>query len=173
MGGTDPANGSSSAETEELARLRAERDALRAQLTKKEKQERGGRGRRTLVAVLVLLSCLAFTLAVPAVWTRRTLSDTDRYVATVAPIIENESVTDALSQRISGEVITVLDPETVAADALPERRSDPCLSDRERGRGIHRGSRQPGRRVGSIRGVLGERQPFRTHSDPGRIAGGG
>jgi hypothetical protein len=121
MGGTDATNGSSSAETEELARLRAERDALRAQLTKKERQERGGRGRTTLVVILVLLSCLAFTLAVPAVWTRRTLSDTDRYVATVAPIIENESVTDALSLRISDEVITVLDPETVAADALPER----------------------------------------------------
>ena len=108
-------------ELEELAVVRAERDALRIELEAKQKRRRGGRGRRVLAAVLVLLSCLAFTAAVPAVWTRRTLSNTDRFVGTVAPIIEHDSVTDSLSQRISAEIITLVDPESLAASALPPR----------------------------------------------------
>ena len=120
MVGTEGMGDSSANELEDLAAVRAERDALKAEL-KAKKWHRGGRGRKTLVAAFLLLSCLAFTLAVPAVWTRRTLSDTDRYVGTVAPIIDHDSVTDALSQRISAEIITLVDPESLAETALPPR----------------------------------------------------
>ena len=114
-------NSTPEVELDEVAALKAERDALAAELETTKKKRRGGRGRRVFVAVLVLLSCLMFTVAVPATWTRRTLSNTDNYVATVGPIIEHDSVTDALSLKISAEIITLLDVDSIAATALPPR----------------------------------------------------
>ena len=121
MVSTDGPETSAEIELDEVAALKAERDALVEELKAERKRSRGGRGRRTLVVILVVLSCVMFTVAVPATWTRRTLSNTDNYVATVAPIIEHDSVTDALSRKLSAEIITLLDVDSVAATALPPR----------------------------------------------------
>ena len=109
----------------EIEALRAERDALKAQLAKNyERVDRGKkrhRFRQTITLLLVILACLSLTVAVSAGWTRRTLFNTNRWVETVTPIVDHPSVTAALSRRITSEVLTLIDAESVAEEALPPR----------------------------------------------------
>jgi hypothetical protein len=109
----------------EIEALRAERDALRAQLAtvhvRDGGRERRHRLRRAIALFLLIVACLSFTVAVPAGWTRRTLFNTDQWVETVTPIVDHPSVTAALSRRITSEVLTVIDAQSVVEDALPPR----------------------------------------------------
>jgi hypothetical protein len=82
---------------------------------------RGGRSRRTIVALLVALSCVVFTAAVPAVWARRNFLDTSRFVDRVGPTIDDPAVQDALATRITLELMTAIDPRQIFEEALPER----------------------------------------------------
>lgn len=109
----------------ELEALRAERDALRAQVATVSARHRGGerrhRLRRSIALFLLIVACLSFTVAVSAGWTRRTLFNTDKWVETVTPIVDHPSVTSALSARITSEVLTLIDAESVVEGALPPR----------------------------------------------------
>jgi hypothetical protein len=80
-----------------------------------------GKGRRFLAGILVFLTALVFTLAITAGWTRRTLFNTGQYVRTVTPLVEHDSVTRVLSERIAGELLLLIDAEGLAAEALPPR----------------------------------------------------
>ena len=109
----------------EIEALRAERDALKAQLASIDLRDGGSdrrhRLRKTIGVLLLIVACLSFTLAVPAAWTRRTLFNTDQWVETVTPIVAHPSVTAALSRRITSEVLTLIDAQSVVEDALPPR----------------------------------------------------
>ena len=65
----------------------------------------GGRARSWLAAVFVVLACLGIASSVAAVWARETLLNTDRYVATVAPLIKDPSVTRSLGDFTSAKVL--------------------------------------------------------------------
>ena len=118
--GTGPAQHRAEIET-----LRAERDALKAQLATFQARDVEGEKRHRLrgaiALFLLIVACLSFTVAVPAGWTRRTLFNTDQWVETVTPIVEHPSVTAALSSRITSEVLTIIDAQSVVEDALPPR----------------------------------------------------
>src|SRR4051812_3657674 len=62
------------------------------------------RSRATASAVLIALSCLLAPLAVTAVWLRGEVTDTDRYVATVAPLAHDA----ALQRAVAAEVTDVV-----------------------------------------------------------------
>lgn len=98
-----------SQEPEELAaeveRLRAERDALEAELETKRPQ---ARWRSVVTIVLVVLAVLSLAVATPAAWGRRTLTDTDRYVATVAPLASDPAIQEALAREITLAVFDAL-----------------------------------------------------------------
>jgi hypothetical protein len=79
------------------------------------------RSRSVLAGFLVVLTSLVFTLAITAGWTRRTLFNTGQYVRTVAPLPEHDSVTRVLSERIAGEILLLIDVQTLAEEALPPR----------------------------------------------------
>jgi hypothetical protein len=109
----------------EIEALRAERDTLKAQVATIDLRD-GGRDRRhrlrkTIGVLLLIVACLSFTLVVPAAWTRRTLFNTDQWVETVTPIVDHPSVSAALSRRITSEVLTLIDAQSVVEDALPPR----------------------------------------------------
>jgi hypothetical protein len=67
-----------------------------------------------------------------AIWTNNQVSDTERFVATVSPVVEDPSVQTALADRITAEVLARVDirqivDETVnalAAQGLPPRVVD-------------------------------------------------
>jgi hypothetical protein len=83
---------------------------------------RRGTGRRrvrqVLAGVLVVLTSLCIVAATIGIWTQRTLSDTDRFVALVAPLADDPAVTNPLAARLSDEVFLALDVETRITEAL-------------------------------------------------------
>ena len=58
--------------------------------------------------ILVIVSVLAFSLAVPGTWVRRTLGDTDRYVATVTTLPSDPAVQEYLARTITTSVFEAL-----------------------------------------------------------------
>jgi hypothetical protein len=71
------------------------------------------RPRRIATVILLVFAVLLFTLAVPGAWVRRTLSDTDRYVAMVAPL--------SLARVVTNQVFDALGVEERLNAALAER----------------------------------------------------
>jgi hypothetical protein len=98
-------------EDAEVARLAEENARLRAEL--EEAEAAGGRPpgriRRIVTWVLVVLTSLMVLVATIGVWAQRTVADTDRYVALVAPLADNPAVTNPLADRLTDEIFVALD----------------------------------------------------------------
>ena len=106
----------------ELAELKAERDALAAQVaTLEDRPAKRQRTRHVVTAILVIVSILAFSLAVPGTWVRRTLGNTDRYVATVAPLPSDPAVQEYLARTITASVFEALGVEERLQTALEDK----------------------------------------------------
>jgi hypothetical protein len=98
----------------ELARLRAENEELRAQLARQAPADHMPRRRRrvgrwTFATVFLVIGCLLLPISAVALWARTILFDTDRYVETVAPLARDPAVQDAVADRITVEVFAALD----------------------------------------------------------------
>ncbi len=87
------------------------------------------------VALLVILGCVLAPLSLFAVWTRNTMLDTDRYVATVAPLATNQDVIDGAAARITAGVMERTDIKDRLKEALPPRaeRAAPAMTRAIRG----------------------------------------
>ena len=92
-GGQQPADSS-----EELEQLRQQNAELQQQLA--DAQSSGG-WRMALAGVFVVLFSIILVPANQAVWIASTVLETDRFVATFAPLPADEAVADALGQRVS------------------------------------------------------------------------
>ena len=89
--------GLTESERAELSRLRAENAALRAQgqaAAAPRPPRPGGRQRwRSIVAVLlIVLGCVLAPLAGVAVWARNQVTNTERYIRTVAPLASDPAI---------------------------------------------------------------------------------
>lgn len=78
---------------------------------------RAGRvARGSAVAALVVVASLLAPVAVVSAWARGVVVDTERYLATVAPIIDDPAVQDAVTQRVTLAVVEGMRLEQLAAD---------------------------------------------------------
>jgi hypothetical protein len=116
----------------ELERLRAELAELRAREQADDTAEGAGpgdadggrrhRGRNGLrwvaVAVLVVLAAQLTIVAVVARYARGQVLDTDKYVATMAPVGRDPAVQRAVSARVSDAVLDRIDVRDVAQQAM-------------------------------------------------------
>lgn len=84
--------------------LRDEVTALKRQLAV-ERTARAARVRRMLTVVLTASAVLAMTAALLAVWTFRTLTDTDLFVARVGPVIEQPEVAAAIGEAAAAQLV--------------------------------------------------------------------
>ena len=105
---------------DERARLEAEVGELRLRIDE-GRVRRGGRLRRVVAAVLVFVTVVVATVTVGGVWARRNALNTDRWVATVGPIAEAPEVQAALGRWVTDELMTLIDPESLFEEALPDR----------------------------------------------------
>jgi hypothetical protein len=134
----DTGHGLTDDERAELERLRAELVTLRAQARQAETAApadggitaRAARQRwRTVVAtVLIVLGCVLAPLAGVAVWARNQVTNTDRYIATVAPLASDPAIQNAVADQITAQVFTYLDVRgltTQAVGALAQRGNLP------------------------------------------------
>jgi hypothetical protein len=93
----------------------------------------GRRRWRTIVAVLlIVLGCVLAPLAGVAVWARNQVTNTDRYVRTVAPLAADPAIQTAIADQITAQVFTYLDVQGLTnqtVDALASRGLPPRLAD--------------------------------------------
>lgn len=74
-------------------------------------------GRVTAAVVLVVVAALLAPVAVVATWARGLVTDTDRYLATVAPLVDEPQIQQAVTNRVTGAIVDAIDLEQLAADA--------------------------------------------------------
>ncbi len=110
--------------TVELERLRGENDALRSRLDTR------ARWRRWLTIVLVVLTTISVVGTTIAVWAHATVFDTDTFMETVQPALDDPALYEAFSERATDEIITALAVEVRVAetlDGIDEYLSDALL----------------------------------------------
>jgi hypothetical protein len=115
-------------DAEEIARLRArvaELEAAQQSARAPDQQtthsaDHAGRSttRAFAAALLVVLGCVLAPLAVVSVWASTVVSDTDRYVETVAPVAEDPGVQAAIADEVTTAIIDNLDVGGLTTEAL-------------------------------------------------------
>jgi hypothetical protein len=129
--GSGAMTGPGNAEDEhaELERLRAEVSSLRAHQTDGNgtppratagQGPRRGRWRALVAAVAIILGCVVAPVSVIGVWAANQVSNTDRYVANVTPLIGNPAIQAALSSKITAVIIKQLDVNALVNQAATQ-----------------------------------------------------
>jgi hypothetical protein len=119
--------------TDERAELEHLRSQVRAQQTAGRPARRGFRWRSLFAVVLIVLGCVLAPVAGLAVWTSNQVSDTDRFVRSVSPLVDDPDVQAALTERLTDTVFEYVDVASLATDAvdaLEEVGVPPQLVDR-------------------------------------------
>lgn len=80
------------------------------------------RWRAALSAVLITLAALLAPLSVVAVWVADQVADTDRYVATVAPLARQPDVRAAVTDRVTDAAMANIDLDTLLSKVTPSDR---------------------------------------------------
>lgn len=128
----DPYGGS--AEEVRLARQAEELKELRDRLGELEEARHEPKHRmRALGSVLlIIVASLLSLLAVVAVWANSIIRDTDRYVATVAPLASDPDVQQAVTTRVTDAVLRQIDVDALVAelsDAAAQKGVPPKVAD--------------------------------------------
>jgi len=106
-------------EQAELERLRAEVQDLRGEQDR-QSAKRKGRWRAPVSAVLIVLGCILAPVAVLGVWGANQVTNTDRFVANMAPLIHEPAIQHALSTRITTEITSRIDVQATANQAATQ-----------------------------------------------------
>jgi hypothetical protein len=138
----DPAAGNPDAH--EIAKLRAQVAELQSQLTQAKteaRDEAAGSGqppgagpgplagkrklgwRGPVSVLLIVLGCVLAPVSVLSVWTANQVSNTDRYVANVSPLISQPSVKAALTDKISRAVDAQINVQGLTKSAAAQLTS--------------------------------------------------
>src|SRR3954451_21805145 len=114
-----------------VAELETALDARPEPVTPDPRPAAGERVRTLSAVFLITLSCLLAPLSVTAVWASRQVSDTDRYVETVAPLADDPAVQRAVSDAVAREIFQQIDLRGLsqqALDALSQRGVPPAVA---------------------------------------------
>jgi hypothetical protein len=84
---------------------------------------RGNRWRAPVAAIAIVLGCVLAPVAVLGVWAGNQVTNTDRYVATMAPLISEPPIQQALSARITTAITTQLNVKGLDAQAADQLES--------------------------------------------------
>ncbi len=84
-------------------------------------EEKGGRGRRISVVVLLVLACILAPIAGTSIWLKNQVTNTDRYVRTVKPLASNPAIQSAIADDVTKALFKRVDVQTEAQQALPPR----------------------------------------------------
>jgi hypothetical protein len=111
----------------ELERLRAEVHELRERSGgpgqghgKAAPRAAGGRWRAPVAAVAITLACVLGMVSVVAVWGATQVSNTDRFVANMEPLIHEPPIQNALSTQITSQITARVDVGALTATAATE-----------------------------------------------------
>jgi hypothetical protein len=116
-------------ERAELLRLRREVETIRTERPPRRKL----RWRSLLATVLIVLGCVLAPVAGVSVWINNQVSDTDRFVRTMTPLVSDPDVQNALTNRLTATVFQYVDVKGIADDAvaaLADQGVPPQVTDR-------------------------------------------
>lgn len=113
-----------------VAELEAERASAAGGAVATAGSDRHSGWRAPVSAVMIVLACLLAPLSVASVWTNTIISDTDRYVDTVAPVIDSPAVQSALTTQVTAVVMDNLDVDTLTARTLTTIAKQPNVPPR-------------------------------------------
>ncbi|HEX2424100.1 MAG TPA: hypothetical protein VHN56_13250 [Actinomycetota bacterium] len=107
---------------EDLEAVRAEVDRLKEEVEKLEaKPQKRARLRKVFAVVFIVIAVLAFSAATPGLWARRTVYNTDRYLAVVGPLASDPAIQEALARQLTQAVFTATDVQAKVQAAIAER----------------------------------------------------
>ena len=107
---------------EDLEAVRAEVDRLKEEVEKLEaKPEKRARLRKVFAVVFIVIAVLAFSAATPGVWARRTVYNSNRYLAVVGPLASDPAIQEALARQLTQAVFTATDVQAKVQAAIAER----------------------------------------------------
>ncbi|MBE0429891.1 MAG: hypothetical protein IBX61_08465 [Thermoleophilia bacterium] len=75
---------------------------------------------RAIVFLLVAAGCLLATISVPVIWLHQVVVNTDRYVATVAPLSDDPAIKDAVAAYISDELVRLTRIDELTENRFPD-----------------------------------------------------
>jgi hypothetical protein len=90
-------------------------------VTKVVAVRRRGRAHSFLIAVLIVLSCLAVVISGVAIWAHYTVLNTDGYMKLVGPVGKDPAAIQSLSDYVAGQIISATDLQARTQAALPPR----------------------------------------------------
>jgi len=106
----------------DLEAVRAEVDRLKEEVEKLEaKPQKRRRLRKVFVVVFIVIAVLAFSAATPGVWARRTVYNSNRYLAVVGPLASDPAIQEALARQLTQAVFTATDVQAKVQAAIAER----------------------------------------------------
>jgi hypothetical protein len=76
--------------------------------------------RTPVAALLIVAGCVLAPVSVLAVWTANQVSDTSTYVANVAPLIKDPAIQNALTDRLTSEIVSRIDVKGLTDQAAAE-----------------------------------------------------
>lgn len=125
-GPDENAETSGAGDTAELERLRARVAQLEVELAARAAvppvagpaTRPRARWRAVTATVLITIGCLLAPLSVVAVWASQEVSDTERYVETVAPLADDPAVQAAVTDAITRQIFERVDVEAIVQDAV-------------------------------------------------------
>ena len=118
----------------ELAQLQQERDAAVQNAAAQDSAAQKGTGapgsrppgsggravRWTAVILLLVLTAVLALVSVPSLYLRTQLLNTDRYLATVAPLASDPAVQAEVTNKVTDQITGAVDIEGITSDALAE-----------------------------------------------------
>ena len=119
---------------------RAELERLRREVTTHGTAPPPRRGtfrwRSLFAVVLIVLGCVLAPIAGVAVWTNNQVSNTDRFVRSISPLIEDADVQNRITDRVTDTIFQFVDVQGIADDGvnalvdqgLPDRIGDRLLT---------------------------------------------
>ena len=86
-----------------------------------KKQPRARKTRGVIAWILIVLASLLIPIAVVSVWAIRTVTDTNQYVATMAPLARNEVIVNHLADRATAALFSTHVVQNKVTAALPAK----------------------------------------------------
>jgi hypothetical protein len=77
--------------------------------------------RRIGAVILIVLASVLAPISTLGVWLRNTVTDTDRYVETIEPLVDDPAIQSFVAARVTQRLFEEVDVQSAVAEALPER----------------------------------------------------
>ena len=109
----DPAN-----EAERVRQLEAELAQLKGTQPTQPIRNSNSKWRSFWSAVCIVVAVVLAPLSIVAVWARGEVTDTERFVSTVAPLAQDPAIQEAIGNRVADEVLAYINIESLTQNAI-------------------------------------------------------